>query len=105
MTEVSWGDVWWAEIPRAGRRPVVVLTRPEAIESIPVVLVAPVTTNVRHLPTEVPLDADDGMPLPCVVNLDTPELLPKGILVERITQLGDSRMMDICRALAMATNC
>lgn len=105
MIEISWGDVWWAEVPHAGRRPVVVLTRPEAIGSMPVVLVAPATTNVRHLPTEVPLDADDGMPLPCVVNLDTPELLPKGILVDRITRLSGDRMMEICRALAMATNC
>ncbi|MEA2023720.1 MAG: type II toxin-antitoxin system PemK/MazF family toxin [Actinomycetota bacterium] len=105
MTEILWGDVWWAEVPYAGRRPVVVLTRPEAIASIPVVLVAPATTNVRHLPTEVPLDVDDGMPLPCVINLDTPELLPKGILADRITRLGDARMMEICRALAMATNC
>jgi mRNA interferase MazF len=105
MTGISWGDVWWAEVPHAGRRPVVVLTRPEAIESLPVVLVAPATTNVRHLPTEVHLDADDGMPLPCVINLDTPELVPKGILVDRITRLGDARMMDVCRALATATNC
>lgn len=45
------------------------------------------------------------MPLPCVINLDTPELVPKGILVDRITRLGDARMMDVCRALATATNC
>jgi mRNA-degrading endonuclease toxin of MazEF toxin-antitoxin module len=45
------------------------------------------------------------MPLPCVINLDTPELVPKGILVARITRLGDARMMDVCRALATATIC
>ena len=105
MREISWGDVWWAEVPHAGRRPVVVLTRPEAIGPLPVVLAAPITTNRRYLPTEVLLDVDDGMPVPCVVSLDTPELIPKGVLVERITRLSDTRMMDICRALAMATNC
>ncbi len=105
MTGIAWGDVWWAEVPHAGRRPVVVLTRPEAIDALPVILAAPMTTTIRHLPTEVPLDTDDGMPVSCVVNLDTPELMPKGMLVERITRLGEARMMDICRALATATNC
>lgn len=105
MTAIAWGDVWWAEVPHAGRRPVVVLTRPEAIDALPVVLAAPMTTNIRHLPTEVPLDAEDGMPVSCVANLDTPELIPKGMLVEKITRLGETRMMDICRALATATNC
>lgn len=51
------------------------------------------------------LDANEGMPLPCVVNLGTPELVPKAILVERITRLGDARMMDVCRALATVSNC
>lgn len=45
------------------------------------------------------------MPLPCVINLDTPELVPKGILVDRITRIGDARMMDVCRALVTSTNC
>lgn len=65
----------------------------------------PATTHLRNLPTEVPLNFDDGMPVPCVVNLDTPELMPKGLLVEKITRLSDARMMDVCRALATATNC
>ena len=53
------------------------MTRPEAIAARPVVLVAPATTRVRDLPTEVLLDEDDGIGRRCALNLDTPELIPK----------------------------
>ena len=102
---VGWGDVWWTEVPHAGRRPVVVLTRPEAIPVLPVVLVAVATTTVRNLTTEVALDEADGLPQPCVVNLDTPELAPKSLLIEKIGTLDDARMVEVCTALARATNC
>lgn len=102
---MRWGDVWWAEAPGTGRRPAVVLTRPEAIERLTRVLVAPATTHVRGLPSEVYLDEDDGMPRACVLNLDTPELVPKSLLVEQLTRLRPERMHDVCRALAAAVNC
>lgn len=70
-----------------------------------VVLVAPATTTVRRLPTEVGLDEVDGLPRSCVVNLDTPELLPKAILVDRIASLSSARMRQICAALTKAVNC
>lgn len=105
MGDIGWGDVWWAEVPHAGRRPIVVLTRPEAIAVLPVVLTAVATTTVRGLETEVSLDEDDGLPQPCVVNLDTPELAPKSLLVEKIGTLSEVKMHEICTALARATNC
>lgn len=99
------GEVWWIETPHAGRRPGAVLTRSEAIPALPVVLVALATTNHRGLVSEVSLDAEDGMPRPCVLNLDTPELVPKALLVERITTLSEVRMHQACEALAAATAC
>lgn len=97
--------MWWAETEHAGRRPAVILTRPETILSLPVVLAAFATTAIRSLDTEVVLDESDGMPQRCVVNLDTPELVPKSLLVEKIGSLSVGRMNEICRALASAVNC
>ena len=102
---LNWGDLYWAEVPQAGRRPVAVLTRPEAIDRLPVVLVAPATTTRRGLATEVELGPEDGAPRPCVLNLDTPELLSKAMLIEHISTLSNQRMSQICQALARAVNC
>lgn len=102
---VARGEVWWAELPDLGRRPVVVLTRHEVVDVLMAVLVAPVTTRRRDLPTEVRLDVDDGMPRPCVVSLDNVTTQRRAHLVDRITRLGPDTMADICRALARATGC
>lgn len=97
--------MWWAELAERGRRPVVVLTRDEVVDTLASILVAGVTTRRRDLPTEVPLDADDGMPRACVVSLDNVTTERKALLVERITRLGPDRMAEVCRALAIATGC
>ncbi|HUR50392.1 MAG TPA: type II toxin-antitoxin system PemK/MazF family toxin [Acidimicrobiales bacterium] len=103
--QVGWGEAWWVETETAGRRPAVVLTRPQALPRLPVVLVAPATTRVRGLPSEVMLDETDGIPRKCVLSLDTPELVSRARLVEYITTLSDARMHEICRALNVAVNC
>lgn len=102
---MNWGDLYWAEVPHAGRRPVAILTRPEALGRLPVVLVAPATTTTRGLATEVELNVADGAPRPCVLNLDTPELISSAVLVEHIATLSDRKMSQICQALARAVNC
>jgi len=53
----------------------------------------------------VALDADDGLPQPCIVSLDNVQPLAAALLVERITRLGPARMGAVCRALAIATDC
>ena len=65
------GEVWWARLPGpAGSRPVVLLSRNEAYLVRDLVTIAPVTTRVRRIPTEVPLGPDAGLPKRCVANLD-----------------------------------
>ena len=60
------GEIWWAELaPPAGRRPVLLLSRDEAYSIRELVIVAPVTTRIRHIPSEVSLDLEDGLPKPC----------------------------------------
>ncbi len=100
------GELWWCEPPEIGRRPVVVLSRDAAIPRLRRVLVAPCTTTVRGLPSEVVLEpGDDPVPRESAVNLDSVESVPVGLLVERLGRLSDARMRDVCAALAVATDC
>ena len=102
---VARGEVWWYEDPRAGRRPFLVLTRDEAIPVLNQVLAVPATRTVRGIPTEVTLDASDGMPAGCALALDNVALVRTALLTERITRLAPERMRAVCDALAVATAC
>ena len=65
------GEVWWAELPPpVGSRPVVVLTRDAVVNSIGAPVVAAITRTRRGLHTEVDLGRREGLPVPCVANLD-----------------------------------
>lgn len=100
------GEVWWCEPPEIGRRPVVVLTRDAAIPRLRRALVAPCTTTIRGLPSEVALEpGEDPVPRPCVVNLDSVESVSVGVLDERMGTLSGARMQQVCGALAVATDC
>jgi mRNA interferase MazF len=100
------GDVWWCELEAIGRRPVVVLSRDAAIPRLGRTLVAPCTTTIRSLPSEVVLEPrEDPVPRRCAANLDSVESVSVGVLVERLGRLADGRMRDICAALAIAVDC
>jgi mRNA interferase MazF len=100
------GEVWWCEPPEIGRRPVVVLSRDAAIGRLRRVVIAPCTTTVRGLPSEVVLEpTDDPVPQRSAVNLDSLESVSVGLLVDRLGRLSDARMREVCAALAVATDC
>ncbi len=101
----TWNEIWWTDLDEGGRRPALVLTRPEAIGRLPRILVAPASTTIRNLPTEVLLGAADGLPKDCVLMLDSPELVSRFALIEFITTLPLSKWPDVCRALETAVNC
>lgn len=93
-------------MPEIGRRPVVVLSRDAAIRLRRRTLVAPCTTTVRGLPSEVQLEPGiDPVPRPCAVNLDAIEDVSTALLVDRLGHLGSDRMHAICVALSVATDC
>jgi mRNA interferase MazF len=97
------GEVWWAELPApAGRRPVVLLSRNEAYSVRQLVTVAPITTRVRGIPTEVPLGREDGLPKRCVANLDTITTIPKSTLAAPVGVLGPAKLHAVERALKFA---
>ena len=100
------GEVWWSELAAIGRRPVVVLSRNAAIPRLRRALVAPCTTTIRGLPSEVVLEPrDDPIPRRSAVNLDSVESISVAVLVERMGMLSDDRMRDICAALEVAVDC
>jgi mRNA interferase MazF len=100
------GDVWWCELPEVGRRPVVVLSRDAAIPRLKRTIVAPCTTTVRGLASEVLLLPDvDPVSRRSAVNLDSVESVSIGVLVDRLGRLSDDRMSQVCAALEVAVAC
>ncbi len=100
------GELWWCELPQIGQRPVVVLSRNAAIPRLRRALIAPCTTTIRGLPSEVVLDpGDDPIPRHSAVNLDSVESVSVATLVTRLGRLADSRMREICDALRVAVDC
>ena len=100
------GEVWWCELADIGRRPVVVLSRDMAIPRLRRAVIAPCTTNVRGLSSEVVLNPkDDPVPRPSAVNLDSVESVSVSVLVERLGRLSDARMREVCSALGVAVGC
>lgn len=100
------GEVWWCELAEIGRRPVVVLSRDVAIPRLGRALVAPCTTTIRGLASEVVLEpGSDPVPRRCAVNLDTVESVSIAVLVSRLGRLADNRVRAICVALEVAVDC
>ena len=100
------GEVWWCEMAEIARRPVVVLSRDAVIPRYRRALIAPCTTTIRDLVSEVGLEpGEDPVPRRCVVNMDSVESVSVAILVERLGRLADTRMRQICAALAVAVDC
>lgn len=100
------GELWWCEPPEVGRRPVVVLSRDAAIPRLRRALVAPCTTTIRGLRSEVVLEpGEDPTTRRCAVNLDSVESVSIAVLIERLGRLSDARMRQICAALETAVDC
>ncbi|HWG73535.1 MAG TPA: type II toxin-antitoxin system PemK/MazF family toxin [Acidimicrobiales bacterium] len=100
------GEVWWCELSDVGRRPVVVLSRDPAIPRLRRALVAPCTTTIRGLASEVVLEAgEDPVPRRSVINLDAIESVSVAVLVERLGRLSGERMRQVCTALEVAVDC
>jgi len=97
------GDVRWYKFEKPGKsRPVVVLTRDSTIPHLGEVTVAPVTSSIRDIPSEVLLDKADGMPRECAVNCDHLQTVAKAKIGSLITSLSRTRMHEIRAAIAFA---
>ena len=87
------------------KRPVVVLTRDSAIGYLSTVTVAPITSTIRGVPSEVQLNEEDGMKEPCAVNLHNPVTVSQDRLGRRVGQLSAARMKAVCAALRFSLGC
>lgn len=103
MTAVGHAQVWWADLDKV--RPVVVLTRARIAPRLRRILVAPITTTVRALTTEVPLGADEGVRSGSVANLDNIQLVPIERLLRQAGVIGEERWPEFCRAMAHVMAC
>lgn len=97
------GEIWWAKLdPPAGRRPVVLLSRNEAYSVRSLVIVAPVTTRIRSISSEVLLGTEDGLPQECAANLDTITTIPRDCLQQRISALSPKKIVALETAIHFA---
>ena len=97
------GEIRWYKFIRPDKnRPVLILTRDSVLEYLGEVTVAPITTTVRNIPSEVFLSKTDGMPRDCAVNCDHLQTVSKGRIGSLITSLSPSKMVDVGRAIRFA---
>lgn len=97
------GDVCWYTFKAPDkRRPVLILTRDSAIAVLHSVTVAPITSTIRSIPTEVVLTDSDGMPGTCAVNFDNLQTVPKSNVGDRIARLTARRMNEAAAAVSFA---
>ena len=100
------GDVHLCQLaPLDKQRPVLILTRDSAIGHLSTVTVAPITSTIRHVPSEVILDVDDGMKSRCAVNLHNAVTVSQRRLGKRVAGLSHERMLEVCAALRFSLGC
>ncbi len=97
------GEIWWAETEDK-RRPVLVVTRSEAIAVLTGIVVAPVTRTIRDIPSEVRLGTDENLEVECVASFDNLQRVLRSSLTSRIGNLGQ-RSYELCRAMKAAIDC
>jgi mRNA interferase MazF len=103
VSDPKQGEIWWAELESA-RRPVLVVTRTEAVPVLTGIVVAPVTRTIRAIPTEIRLGADEGLDTECVANFDSMQRIRRATLTTKLGDLG-MRRPEICAALETMSNC
>ena len=100
------GEIWRCHFDAPDkRRPVVVLTRDEALPFLRTAMVAPVTSTVRGAPSEVIVGPDEGLKTTSAVNLDSVQTVDQRRLRGYVGQLSEEKLREVCRALAIATGC
>ena len=97
------GEIWWAELgSSAGKRPVLLLSRDEAYAIRGLITVAPITTRIRNIVSEVTMGLQDGLPKPCVINLDTITTIAKTSLIDRLVSISQEKKKEVDAALHFA---
>jgi len=97
------GDVCWYTFKASDKkRPVLILTGEFAISVLNSVTIAPITSTIRSIPTELLLTEQDGVPDICAANFDNLQTVPKSNIGDRITRLTSRRMKEAAAAVSFA---
>jgi mRNA interferase MazF len=102
---VAQAEIWLMETPNAKRRPVLVVSRDDVIPVLNNVVVAPVTSTIRDIPTCVPVGPDEGVDHDSVATFDSLASVPKSVLTVRLGELGPGGRRMICQALDAVADC
>ena len=97
------GDICWYNFKTPDKkRPVLVLTRDSAIAVLNSITIAPITSTIRSIPTELVRTEEDGLPHTCAANFDNLQTVPKVQIGDRITRLSRRRMQEAAAAVSFA---
>lgn len=97
------GEIRWYRFAQPDkRRPVLILTRDSIIPSLSEVTVAPLTTRIRNIPSEVALSREDGLPRECAVNCDHLQTVPRARLGAPLGSLSTQKMEQVAQAVRFA---
>ncbi|MDW3212850.1 MAG: type II toxin-antitoxin system PemK/MazF family toxin [Ilumatobacteraceae bacterium] len=102
---VAQAEIWLMETPNRKRRPVLIVSRDEVIPVLNNVVVAPVTSTLRDIPTCIRVGPDEGIDHDSVATFDNLAAVPKSVLTTRLGQLGSRGRRQICDALDAMANC
>ena len=104
--ELNRGDIWLLALPRPDKkRPVLLLSRPSLIDALHTVTVTAITSTLRGSPTEVEMGPEEGLKHTSCANLCNLFTVPQSRLRSFVGSAGREKMLDVCRALAVATDC
>jgi len=99
------GEIRWYKFQSPDKnRPVLILTRDSILEYLGEVTVAPITSTIRDIPSEVFLSKEEGMPKDCAINCDHIQTVAKGKIGSRITTLSFEKMDQVREAILFALN-
>jgi mRNA interferase MazF len=100
---VKRGDICWYTFKSPDKKwPVLILTRDSAIKVLHAVTIAPITSTIRSIPTEVVLTEEDGLPGTCAANFDNLQTVPKSSIGDRISHLTTRKMKEAALAVSFA---
>lgn len=102
---VAQAELWLMETPNQKRRPILVVSRDESIPVLNNIVVAPVTSTLRDIPTCIPVGPEQGIDHDSVATFDNLAAVPKSVLTTRLGQLGVDGRRQICDALDALANC
>lgn len=99
------GEIRWYKFKAPDKqRPILILTRDSILEYLGEVTIAPITSTIREIPSEVSLSKDDGMRRDCAINFDHIQTVSKAKIGSLITTLSEKKLRDVREAIAFALN-